>query len=102
MRLSKELGKDNRFRLLEIEAGFHDIIRQASGNHVLKEYLENLHLRCARLWRLKISQAIPDLEIIKQMKNIYQALKKKDPVSSRQLMEEHVAYFIDKARMQLL
>ncbi len=102
VRLSKELGKDRRFRLLEIEGDFHDIIRQASGNHVLKEYLENLHLRCARLWSLNISQSIPDLEIIKQMKNIYQALKKKDPVSARQLMEGHVEYFIDKARMQLL
>ena len=102
VRLSKEPGRDCRFRLLEIEGDFHDIIREASGNHVLKEYLENLHLRCARLWSLNISQSIPDLEIIKQMKDIYQALKKKDPVSARQLMEGHVEYFIDKVRMQLL
>jgi DNA-binding GntR family transcriptional regulator len=102
IRLSKRLGSGNRFRLLEIEAGFHDIIRMASGNHVLKEYLENLHLRCARLWSLNISQSIPDIEIIEQMKAIYGALEAQDPDRARRLMEGHVQYFIDKARMQLL
>lgn len=101
-RLSKEIEMENRFRLLEIEAGFHTIIRQASGNHILKEYSENLHLRCARLWSLEVSNWIPDTEIIKQMRAVYQALKKGDPVSARQLMEDHVEFFIDKVRMQLI
>lgn len=101
-RLSKEIKMDNRYRLLEIEAGFHTTIRQASGNHILKEYLENLHLRCARLWSLKVSNTIPDTEIIKQMRGVYQALKKGDPESARQLMEDHVEYFIDKVRIQLI
>jgi DNA-binding GntR family transcriptional regulator len=101
-RLSREPGRDNRFRFLEIESDFHNIIRQASGNHVLKEYLENLHLRCARLWSLKFSQSIADLEIIDQMEAVYQALKQGDADASRQLMEAHVQYFIDKVRMQLI
>ena len=100
--LPKTQGTGDRFRFLEIEANFHDIIRQASGNHVLKEYLEDLHLRCARLWSLNISTSIPDSVIIEQMQNIYEALLKKDPAAARELMEDHVQYFIDKAKMQLL
>lgn len=101
-RLSRELDDENRFRLLKIEASFHDIIREASGNHVLKEYLENLHLRCARLWSFNISQAIQDADIIDQMQKIYQALKSRDQAKARQLMRSHVQFFIDKARLQLL
>ena len=100
--LSTELEEDNRFRLLKIEAGFHDIIRRASGNHVLKEYLENLHLRCARLWSFNISQTIPDAEIINQMQTIYRALKDGDPAAARRLMRDHVQFFIDKVKKQLL
>ena len=102
VQLSQDLGSDNRFRLLEIESDFHDIIRQASGNHVLKEYLENLHLRCARVWSLNISQSIPDAEIIAQMKAIHGALDARDPDSARRLMEDHVQFFVEKVRMQLL
>jgi DNA-binding GntR family transcriptional regulator len=102
VQLSTELEEDNRFRLLKIEAGFHDIIRRASGNHVLKEYLENLHLRCARLWSFNISQTIPDAEIINQMQTIYQALRDGDPAAARRLMRDHVQFFIDKVKKQLL
>jgi DNA-binding GntR family transcriptional regulator len=102
VRLSMELGEENRLRLLRIEAGFHDIIRSASGNHVLKEYLENLHFRCARLWSFNLSQSIPDIDIITQMQNIYQSLQDRDPETARHLMRGHVQYFIDKIKKQLL
>jgi len=102
VRLSMDLREENRFRLLRIEAGFHDIIRRASGNHVLTEYLENLHFRCARLWSFIVSQSISDAEIIAQMQNIYQSLKDGDPVTARCLMRDHVQFFIDKIKKQLL
>ena len=102
VRLCGRLQEEDFFRLLEMEADFHDIIRQASGNHVLKEYLENLHLRCARLWSLNIGRSIPGSEIIDQMKAIHHALHRRDPLAARNLMENHVLYFIDKMKMQLL
>jgi DNA-binding GntR family transcriptional regulator len=37
-----------------------------------------------------------------QLKEIYSALEKRDSQKARQLMEEHVLYFIDQIKSQLL
>jgi len=101
-RLARELDPDNHFRLLEIEADFHDVLRVASGNHVLKEYLETLHFRCGRLWSLGVAQSIPDRDIIDQMRQVHRALAGRDSALAKRLMEEHVRYFVEKIKEQLL
>ena len=94
--------RERHLRLLEIEARFHEIVRQAAGNPILHEFLENLHFRCARLWSLSLSKSIPDQDLIEQMSGVYEALKAGDAKTARRLMENHVQYFVDKIRMQLL
>ncbi len=101
-RTLKGRGKKKHLRLLEIEARFHDIVREASENPILVEFLENLHFRCARLWSLSVSKAIPGEDMISQMKGVYQALEKGDSRAARRCMEDHVRYFVDKIKMQLL
>jgi len=101
-RLQKEEGKNRHFRLLEIEARFHEILRKAAENPILQEFLENLHYRCGRLWSLSLSETIPDEDMIDQMKKVSIALKEGDSKAARELMESHVQYFVDKIKMQLL
>jgi DNA-binding GntR family transcriptional regulator len=97
------LLKDGGHRhLIEIDARFHEIIYQAAQNPILQEILENLHSRCARLWGSSLSSVIPIPEIIHQLKDIYSALEKREPETAGRLMEQHVRYFIDHIKSQLL
>jgi GntR family transcriptional regulator, rspAB operon transcriptional repressor len=96
------LKVDGHRHLIEIDAQFHEIIYQAAQNPILKEMLENLHSRCARLWNSALSNVIPIAMILTQLKEIYSALEKRDSQKARQLMEEHVLYFIDQIKSQLL
>ncbi len=88
--------------LIEIDTRFHEIIYQAAQNPILQEILENLHSRCARLWGSSLSGVIPIPEIIHQLKEIYSALEQRNPRTAGRLMEEHVRYFIDHIKSQLL
>ena len=96
------LREDGQRRLIEIDAQFHEIIYQATQNQILQEMLENLHGRCARLWNSALGEIIPLATIISQLKEIYSSLEERDSVRTSQLMEEHVRYFIDQIKKQLL
>ncbi|MCX5913861.1 MAG: GntR family transcriptional regulator [Deltaproteobacteria bacterium] len=96
------LKVDGHRHLIEIDAQFHEIIYQATQNPILLEMLENLHSRCARLWNSALSEVIPIATIITQLKEIYSCLERRDSQKARQLMEDHVRYFIDQIKNQLL
>jgi len=96
------LKEDGQRRLIEIDTQFHEIIYQATQNQILQEMLENLHGRCARLWNSALGEIIPLATIINQLKEIYSSLEKRDSAKARQLMEDHVRYFIDQIKNQLL
>jgi DNA-binding GntR family transcriptional regulator len=97
------LLKENGHRhLIEIDTQFHEIMYQATQNPILLEMLENLHGRCARLWNSALSEVIPIATVISQLKDIYSSLEKREANKARQLMEDHVRYFIDQIKNQLL
>jgi DNA-binding GntR family transcriptional regulator len=89
-------------RLIEIDTNFHEIIYQSTQNPVLQEILENLQSRCARLWNSALGESVPVGEIISQLREIYMVLKKRDCEKAGQLLENHVRYFIDLIKNQLL
>lgn len=89
-------------KLIEIDTNFHEIIYQATQNPVLQDFLENLQSRCARLWNSALAESVPVEEILNQLKEIYLALKKRDCEKSCHLLENHVRYFIDLIKKQLL
>ena len=89
-------------RLIEIDGRFHTIIHQAAQNPILQEFLDNLHYRCARLWNSSLDDVVPNEEIIDQLQSVYNALKRKDPESTRKHMERHVQYFINEIKKRLL
>lgn len=95
----KEVGHRH---LIEIDTRFHEIIYQAAQNPILQEILQNLHSRCARLWNSALTDMISITIILRQLQEIYNALGKRDSEKVRQLMEDHVRYFIDQIKNQLL
>jgi DNA-binding GntR family transcriptional regulator len=101
-RANAVLKEDGQRRLIEIDTQFHEMIYQASQNRILQEMLENLHGRCARLWNSALGEIIPLATIINQLKEIHSSLEKRDSAKTRQLMEDHVRYFIDQIKNQLL
>lgn len=88
--------------LIEIDTRFHELIYEAAQNPVLKEILENLHGRCARLWNSAFSAMIPIETILDQLNHIYTALEKRDAEKVKWMMEDHVRYFINQIKNQLL
>jgi len=102
VQLKEEDQQHRHHRLIELEKRFHRIILRAARNPILEEFLDNLHYRCARLWSSSLSQIVPTEDILKQMKNIYQALAAGDAISAGRHMEQHIHYFIEKIKMRLL
>ena len=94
--------EDGSRKIIPVDAGFHDIVREAADNDILKDFLENLHSRCARLWGSTLNETISKTEVLDQLKEIYRALKNGEAEKAAGLLEDHVQYFIDKIKMQLL
>ncbi len=94
--------EDGQRQFIEIDTSFHGIIYQSTQNPILQEFLENLQNRCARLWNSALRESIHIPELILELKEIYQALKKRDPEKTRQLLENHVRHFIDVIKNRLL
>jgi DNA-binding GntR family transcriptional regulator len=96
------LKEDAQRTLIEIDTNFHEIIYQSAQNPILQEILENLQSRCARLWNSSLSESVPIQEIVSQLKEIYLSLEKRDCEKAKLLLEQHVRYFIDLIKNQLL
>jgi len=88
--------------LIGLDSKFHEIIYQACQNPILREFLENLHSRCARLWNSSLGTLASLSDIIDQLQSIYVSLKDRQAEVAGQLAEEHVQYFINKLKAQLL
>lgn len=100
---AEELLKEGGARgLIEIDTNFHEIIYESTQNPILQEILINLQSRCARLWNASLSESIPIPEVVGQLKEIYQALKRRDSEKTARLLESHVRHFIDQIKSQLL
>ena len=100
---SDALLKDEGQRhLIEVDSNFHEVIYRSTQNPILQEMLENIHCRCARLWNSALSQRVPIPEIMRQLNGIYLSLKNRDGEKAKHLLEDHVRYFIDLIKNQLL
>jgi DNA-binding GntR family transcriptional regulator len=88
--------------LVELDNRFHEIIYQATQNPILQEILENIHCRCARLWNSTLSENVLIPDVISQLREISLSLGMRDSEKTARLLEEHVRYFIDVIKRQLL
>lgn len=96
------LNEESHRNFIEVDGCFHEIIREAAQNPILHEILGNLHSRCARLWNSTLNEIIPIAEVIDQLREICIALEKREAEKACHLLENHVRYFIDKIKSQLL
>ena len=99
---SDSCGENRLQTLISIDRRFHRIIHRSAQNPILTEVLENLHSRCARLWNSALSERIPMPDVIGQLQAIHQALGGRDEARTETLLKEHVQYFIEKIKVNLL
>ena len=100
---SNDGGSENRLQsLISIDRRFHRIIHRNAQNPMLTEVLENLHSRCARLWNSALSERIPMVDVLGQLEAIHQSLESRDSEKAEFLLREHVRYFIEKVKVNLL
>ncbi len=89
-------------QMISIDSRFHAIIYEAAQNQILTEILGNLHSICARLWTTSLTERIPIKDVVRQLRDIHKALKNHEVEKTGKLMEQHVRYFIDSIKSQLL
>jgi GntR family transcriptional regulator, rspAB operon transcriptional repressor len=88
--------------LISIDRRFHGIIHRSAQNPILAEVLENLHSRCARLWNSALSERIPMADVVGQLESIHLALSERNAEKAEELLKDHVRYFIEKIKINLL
>jgi len=101
-RADELIKKGGQRKLIEIDTKFHEILYRSTQNPILQEILENIHCRCARLWNSALTDSVPITKVLEQLKGIYESLKKRDSSAASALLENHVLYFIDLIKSQLL
>lgn len=75
---------------------FHQIVRQASGNEMLMEFLDQLNTKTARFLQ-SIEYVIEDFEwFYGTLKNMAHAIEARDPALARKTTEEHTVKFVDQ------
>lgn len=100
---SNDGASENRLQsLISIDRRFHRIIHRSAQNPILTEVLENIHSRCARLWNSALSERIPMVDVVGQLEAIHQSLESRDAEKAESLLREHVRYFIEKVKVNLL
>lgn len=95
-------GENPLQSLISLDRRFHSIIRRSAQNPILAEVLENIHSRCARLWHSALGERIPIADVIAQLESIHKALRERDEERAEGLLKDHVRYFIEKIKVNLL
>ncbi len=91
----RQVKKENVSELIDYDMQFHKLIREASRNRYLDEYLSVVQNQFFRIQRL-ISHK-PQL-LLTDLPQYIQALKGRDADHMGQLMVDHVEHFVDSVR----
>lgn len=93
----EETEKSNDVRrITEIDRLFHTRIYELTFNQPLIEMLESVSLRCARSWNYFSETFNQFQDSISNLKEVYDALEKKDKILAKAAMEKHVGDFREK------
>jgi DNA-binding GntR family transcriptional regulator len=91
----RQVKEEDFSQLADYDMRFHKLIREASRNHYLDEYLSVVQNQFFRIQRL-ISHK-PRL-ILTDLTQYIQALTRRDADQMEQLMVDHVEHFVDSVR----
>lgn len=95
------IQEDYQEAILEDEK-FHKIILKNSGNICLEEILSNLHVHTERLWHY-CEEHIDNMEIFTEtLGKVLDAIKEKDKEKAEKYTREHIDYFVEKVKKEML
>lgn len=97
-RIKKE---DNRNKLIQLDAEFHDLLNSSTKNQALVETLKRLRNQIGRLWYFAKENDIYSRHIPKDIENLITALGKKDQTQCEQIMTDHAMHFINQIKICL-
>ena len=97
-RIKKE---DNRNKLIQLDAEFHDLLNASTKNQTLVETLKRLRNQIGRLWYFAKENDIYSRHIPKDIENLITALGKKDQTQCEQIMTDHAMHFINQIKICL-
>ena len=75
---------------LELDKGFHEIIRDAANNAILAETLTRLELICTRVWFSLMREAYSSREIVENLEHFKAAMLERDADALADLMASHM------------
>lgn len=95
------IQEDYQEAILEDEK-FHQIILKNSGNICLEEILSSLHVHTERLWHY-CEEHINNMEIFTEtLGKVLDAIKEKDKEKAEKYTREHIDYFVEKVKKEML
>jgi len=98
---SYSIEEDYQEAILEDEK-FHKIIIKNSGNVCLEEILNDLHIHTERLWHYS-EEHIDNMEIFTAtLGNIVDAIKEKDKDKAEKYARDHIDFFVEKVKKEML
>lgn len=94
--------KENYQEAILEDEKFHKIILKNSGNICLEEILGGLHIHTERLWHY-CEEQIDNMEIFTEtLGNILEAIKEKDKEKAEKYTREHIDFFVEKVKKEML
>ncbi|MEA2022108.1 MAG: GntR family transcriptional regulator [Candidatus Caldatribacteriota bacterium] len=97
-RIKKE---DNRNKLIQLDAEFHDLLNSSTKNQALVETLKRLRNQIGRLWYFAKEDDIYSRHIPQDIETLITALRKKDQTQCEQIMTDHAMHFINQIKICL-
>ena len=97
-RIKKE---DNRNKLIQLDAEFHDLLNSSTKNQTLVETLKRLRNQIGRLWYFAKENDIYSRHIPQDIENLITALGEKDQTQCEQIMTDHAMHFINQIKICL-
>jgi len=95
------IQEDYQEAILEDEK-FHQIILKNSGNICLEEILSNLHVHTERLWHY-CEEHIDNMEIFTEtLGKVLDAVKEKDKEKAEKYTREHIDFFVENLKKEML
>jgi DNA-binding GntR family transcriptional regulator len=97
-RIKKE---NNRNKLIQLDAEFHDLLNASTKNQTLVETLKRLRNQIGRLWYFVKENDVYSRHIPQDIENLITALREKDQTQCEQIMTDHAMHFINQIKICL-
>ena len=99
--LEKIKKENNRKKLIQLDAEFHDLVNCSTKNQTLAETLRRLRNQIGRLWFFAKENDAYSQKIPEDFEELIRALENKEQSKSEQIMKDHAIRFINQIKMSL-